>query len=359
MGLATAVIVILCILGAGLCYSFYTLWNRLCNLGQRQRMWRWTRWTPRYIDEVRSRQPVSSFSDDVLDQPLRNFYISSSHNTYVAAHQNLDCGRVEMYEHALRMGARVVECDVFARKKRKQDFEPEIAHGVERGSDKIDIYTVTPVPFEEAIKRIAELAFENTNDPLILTLELNTNNIEQSNDRIVEIVKQHFGDRLFVRPNGATRDWHVANVPIRQLLGRVILLAGGGHTGELSNILAGYPPSCHNCSHGGNIDPKTGLPTAELAETARHKLTRVYPSGTLLGHFSCNFDPKPFWDKGCQIVALNFHTNGSSMQKNLEMFRNCSFVLKPEHLRGPPATPLPELHWAEPAKSSRDVRWAN
>lgn len=37
-------------------------------------------------------------------------------------------------------------------------------------------------------------------------------------------------------------------------------------------------------------------------------LSRVYPAATRLN--SSNFDPGSFWMLGCQMVALNYQTNG-------------------------------------------------
>ncbi len=45
-----------------------------------------------------------------------------------------------------------------------------------------------------------------------------------------------------------------------------------------------------------------------------------------------------FWNLGCQMVALNYQTDGTSMQLNEGKFRQngrCGYVLKPAFLRDP------------------------
>lgn len=62
-----------------------------------------------------------------------------------------------------------------------------------------------------------------------------------------------------------------------------------------------------------NIIPKEGNESGMeksdcILEYNRTALTRVYPSGARVD--SSNFDPCPAWKLGCQMVALNFQTDG-------------------------------------------------
>lgn len=63
-------------------------------------------------------------------------------------------------------------------------------------------------------------------------------------------------------------------------------------------------------------------------------LTRTYPSGKRVD--SSNYNPVTGWVVGCQIVALNFQTNGVMMDLLRGLFQfnnNCGYVLKPAFLR--------------------------
>ncbi|XP_071494075.1 uncharacterized protein [Diadema antillarum] len=72
----------------------------------------------------------------------------------------------------------------------------------------------------------------------------------------------------------------------------------------------------------------------EFAAFTTHNLCRVYPSAYRID--SSNFNPQPMWNCGCQLVALNYQTEGRSMQLLRAKFRangNTGYVLKPKILR--------------------------
>ncbi|PNF34726.1 hypothetical protein B7P43_G05494 [Cryptotermes secundus] len=65
------------------------------------------------------------------------------------------------------------------------------------------------------------------------------------------------------------------------------------------------------------------------------QLSRIYPSGTRTG--SSNYKPTPFWNVGCQIVALNYQSSQRPIFLNESKFRQnggCGYVLKPKFLCG-------------------------
>ncbi len=77
---------------------------------------------------------------------------------------------------------------------------------------------------------------------------------------------------------------------------------------------------------------------SEYMEYNSRFLTRVYPTGLRIN--SSNFDPIPHWLAGCQLVAQNFQTFGSSINLNLDkpleinyaLFSgngHCGYILKP------------------------------
>ncbi|NXC51956.1 PLCH1 phosphodiesterase, partial [Aleadryas rufinucha] len=65
----------------------------------------------------------------------------------------------------------------------------------------------------------------------------------------------------------------------------------------------------------------------------QRQLSRVYPSAYRID--SSNFNPVPYWNVGCQLVALNYQSEGRVMQLNEAKFRvngNCGYVLKPQQM---------------------------
>ncbi|CAM9838112.1 unnamed protein product [Lampetra planeri] len=63
----------------------------------------------------------------------------------------------------------------------------------------------------------------------------------------------------------------------------------------------------------------------------QRQLSRIYPSSYRVD--SSNFNPQPYWNVGCQMVALNYQTSGRVMEMNRARFMdngNCGYVLKPD-----------------------------
>ncbi|MEJ1277577.1 hypothetical protein NN561_008494 [Cricetulus griseus] len=63
------------------------------------------------------------------------------------------------------------------------------------------------------------------------------------------------------------------------------------------------------------------------------QLTRIYPSAYRID--SSNFNPLPYWNAGCQLVALNYQSEGRMMQLNRAKFKangNCGYILKPQQM---------------------------
>ncbi|XP_062821953.1 1-phosphatidylinositol 4,5-bisphosphate phosphodiesterase eta-2 isoform X2 [Anolis carolinensis] len=69
---------------------------------------------------------------------------------------------------------------------------------------------------------------------------------------------------------------------------------------------------------------------AQYLRFNQHQLSRIYPSSYRVD--SSNYNPQPFWNAGCQLVALNYQSEGRMLQLNRAKFNangNCGYVLKP------------------------------
>lgn len=274
----------------------------------------------------KTRRPISS-RPELLELPLRDFHVFSSHNTYLPCNQNADIADPMAIRNALQLGVRVVELDVYQANnmgKEDKDREPVVVHGIEGGKDKADTFVTTTVRFEECISTIAKYAFNGNDDPLIICLELNTNKNEDTNDRVAAILRKHLGDRLLGAPyEFQARDF--AAEPIRNFLGKVIVISGGGHTSNLSRVINGqfnHSPFLMNTSH--TRDHSDG----EVAARSKRGLVRIYPDGSIGGHLSMNYDPLPHLRAGAQIVALNAQTIDDHFLLLNTLFEDHAFVPK-------------------------------
>jgi phosphatidylinositol phospholipase C delta len=129
------------------------------------------------IDTRRTCQP--------LDKPLSEYFISSSHNTYLLGRQVAGQSSTEAYIVALTRGCRCVEIDCWD----GADGRPIVMHGRT---------LTTSVLFADCIKVINEHAFVASEYPLIISLEVHCNPAQQA--AMTEIMKTTFGDKLVLQP---------------------------------------------------------------------------------------------------------------------------------------------------------------
>ncbi|XP_017398138.1 1-phosphatidylinositol 4,5-bisphosphate phosphodiesterase eta-2 isoform X10 [Cebus imitator] len=70
---------------------------------------------------------------------------------------------------------------------------------------------------------------------------------------------------------------------------------------------------------------------AQFLRFNQQQLSRIYPSSYRVD--SSNYNPQPFWNAGCQMVALNYQSEGRMLQLNRAKFSangGCGYILKPE-----------------------------
>ncbi|KAK4198711.1 PLC-like phosphodiesterase [Triangularia verruculosa] len=333
--------------------------------------------------------PPSSIMD--RSHPLSEYFISSSHNTYLRAHQLYGKSDVDAYRMVLTAGARCVEIDAWDNDKDKD--EPKVTHG----------YTlVSNVPFRAVCEVIRDFVDKEASlgpgaAPVLLSLENHCD--PEGQLRLVQIMRDVFGYRLLskaVREKGHEEQSESNpsdQVRLEELGNKIAVIVEYHIPGEVDTsdsssdsssdeeeetkkereeykarkkeaaaaiiipeladigvyaqsvkpgddswyagegILANGPHHhLINISEAGLArHVSDGVNTTAIQQHNSKHLMRVFPKGTRIS--SRNLSPVPFWGLGAQILALNWQRFDASMQLNDALFAGTQgYVLKPAHL---------------------------
>ena len=279
---------------------------------------------------------TSHQNDDILNEPLCNFYVASAFRPYVCKNQMGDYLSTNITKKILRYGARCLYIDVFTDYK-----NPLISVGFKRGNWKLSLNNLT---FNELMNTISTTAFKsglvnNYDDPLILALNLNIKGDYKIMKKIKEQIIDNFGNRLLDISYGYAQK-NIALEPLRNLMGKVIIICSDEYkNSSLEEIVnASWNSSVARKINNVSIDPNIRVSTYVKEDTDtlinynKNGLTFIMPEEGSM--FTRQYNPKNGIEFGCQFNFMIYQEVDGLMDYYITKFRSSSFILKPLNLKG-------------------------
>lgn len=306
----------------------------------------------------------NKYYQETMSLKMADYYWASSRKSYLPVGESWDFPAYEAIQKVLEKGARVIHLDIFSDEESVIDdkAEPIVRNTTISPLSK-------PLNFKKCLDTIRRYAWKNNADyPLILYLEIHSNNLDKNGDpiynkacleRVGRNVLEVFSDKLINKMygfNGRNNKFTLGEIPIKDVLGRVVILTNVyPSTATLNEITNGVineeqqfnkliPYSEVNKNYGGL---RSTLSDKESVIRHNYKyLSVVNPVSqkSLFNFFEpkddiYNIPPQDAWDFGCQIVLMNYQLLDTHMKDYLKKFDKSSLVLKPEKLRYIPQPP--------------------
>jgi hypothetical protein len=269
---------------------------------------------------------------------LSDSYIASSYNSIITGYQMFDYTSSIILQKLLKCGVRFFDFTIFNSEFGEKAI-PVVSNGYREGEWKLTIDYPT---FEECIKVLSDNAFTllqgdnvgvpNPDDPLFISLNLNTNNNLYCLDLIAEILVDNFRLKLLSHKY-SYQQTNIADISMYELKDKVCIFSSDGFQGSKLEEIVNYSWNMKGMRRVHySIFENEDFNIKEMIEYNKNNITIVVPhkEGDIL---SSNYNPLLPYSYGCQFVLMNYHIIDSGIDNTITKFKEKSIIPKPKKLR--------------------------
>lgn len=229
-----------------------------------------------------------SINPACLDMRIVDCQFMSSHNTYISFLQIGSSSIVSAIKGTLDKGFRAIELDVV-----KNGFSFIVGHYYVDSGIRIPISST--VSLDECLDVIKLNAFKNRNEPLIISIEDNTGDI---NNNLIDYINSYLGEIAYTDFTMET----FSNLKIRDVMGKILVIT--------NRHLNNYPSS-------------TDTTFIDFAD----RVVRVYPSFNIMSLFSSNdIVMLTHLRNGAHIVAINSNNEDEVYNQYIKYFGSYNII---------------------------------
>jgi hypothetical protein len=266
---------------------------------------------------------------DKDDTRLCDYYIASSAYSVFPSTYTYDFVSDSVIPLVVKAGARLIELDVYA----GDNDKPVVGlKNQELGYD----YAKNSISFESCCVSIGNSAFNKvdtplSSDPFILSVVFHTDKTHVMN-ACAEILKSTL-QRYMLGPEYSFHRKNLAQEPMRNLGGKLIIVSGGNMKGSLFEELVNLSWSTSNLRRLTYMQASQPYDHEELVNSNRKHICMVVPEPE---PDLKNNNPTVLFGYGCQWNLMNYGSLDDMMEVYVGEFQQASVVLKPESLRFKP-----------------------
>lgn len=283
---------------------------------------------------------LSSLDYSILGNTrLGDYQIASSYNASHSGYQMYDYTSEKIVLSVLQSGARYLEFNIFNSEFGSNAY-PVVSMGYKQGEWKM---MVIDTPLETILETITNNAFktfdgeegcDNTDDPVFIGLNLNTNSNLGCLNLTAFLITKYFGDRLLPNTYSFQNNDHIADITMEKLIGKVVIFSSDGFQGSGLEEIVNY--SWDNTDKNPNHSMQRlhytdliapGFNRQKLIDFNKTGLTIIVPhkEGDVLNG---NYNPIVAFELGCQFVAMEYQYIDGNMDYYITKFQKKSFIMK-------------------------------